>query len=195
MMRRENMLYALGSQTARDGFRNEDDIISKFNNWPSDDEAKKWLEIMGYDLSEIEYVFAQKVFQEKTDVQVQVKVTVKLKSIIDAQNLQVKLVSNDRGYNQVDKFGQQIAEALNTKYDDDVLIKITNTKTQTKKSRFSRWTNNEELFALKDIHTIENKHILLVDDIMTTGSTLEACINVLSHASNVRISVATMAVA
>ncbi|WNH13680.1 ComF family protein [Thalassobellus suaedae] len=100
-----------------------------------------------------------------------------------------------RGYNQVSKFGQQISEALNIDYKDDVLIKITNTKSQTNKSRFSRWTNTDELFALKNMKTIDNKHILLVDDIITTGATLEACISVLNQAKNIKISIATMAIA
>ncbi len=100
-----------------------------------------------------------------------------------------------RGYNQVTKFGQQIAEALNTKYVDDVLVKITNAKSQTTKSRLARWLNEDELFALKNMDTIENKHILLVDDIITTGATLEACINVLNQVKNIKISIATMAIA
>lgn len=100
-----------------------------------------------------------------------------------------------RGYNQVAKFGQQIAEALNADYKDEVLVKITNTKSQTTKSRFSRWLNTDELFALKNMETIDHKHILLVDDIITTGATLEACISVLSQVKNVKISVATMAIA
>lgn len=100
-----------------------------------------------------------------------------------------------RGYNQVAKFGQQISRALNTEYRDDVLVKITNNKSQSKKGRLARWINSEELFAIKNIESIENKHILLVDDIITTGATLEACSNVLNQAKNVKISIATMAIA
>jgi len=59
-----------GSQTARDGFRNEDDIINKFNNWEDDTEAQTWLQIMEYNLKEIEYVEAVKISGHKTDVQV-----------------------------------------------------------------------------------------------------------------------------
>ncbi len=100
-----------------------------------------------------------------------------------------------RGYNQVAKFGQQIAKALNATYLDDVLIKISNTKSQTNKKRFARWTNSNELFALKNITKIENKHILIVDDIITTGATIEACVSVLNVAEDVKISIATMAIA
>lgn len=100
-----------------------------------------------------------------------------------------------RGYNQVTKFGQQIAEALNARYLDNVLIKISNTKSQTNKRRFARWNSGDELFALKNISEIENKHILVVDDIITTGATLEACISVLNTTEHIKISVATMAIA
>lgn len=90
-----------GSQTAKDGFRNEDDIVNKFNNWEDDTEAQTWLQIMEYNLKEIEYVEAVKISGHKTDVQVQV--TIKLKKAIDVENLQVKLVSNPRGFNQIEK--------------------------------------------------------------------------------------------
>src|SRR5690554_2769990 len=91
----------LGSLTAKNGFANEDDIVDKFNNWQNDETAKNWLTIMQYNISDIEYVKAVKLSGYKTDVQVQV--TVKLKDVIDAQNLQVKLVSNPKGFNQIDK--------------------------------------------------------------------------------------------
>ncbi len=91
----------LGSQTAKNGFLNEDDIVIKFNNWKKDLEAQKWLIIMDYKLEEIEYVEAVKISGYKTDVQAQV--SIKLKKALDVQNLQVKLVSNPKGFNQIDK--------------------------------------------------------------------------------------------
>jgi ComF family protein len=99
-----------------------------------------------------------------------------------------------RGYNQVDKFAQEIAKALAVEYNNKSLIKITSTKSQVNKKRLARWQITNELFALEHAEQIENKHILLVDDIITTGATLEACINVLKTAKNVKISVATMAI-
>jgi len=93
----------LGSETARGGFRNEDDIVLKFNNWKTDIDSKKWLNIMGYSLDEIESVTAVRISGQKTDVQVQVMIYIKLKKYNDVQNLQVKLVSNLRGFNQIDK--------------------------------------------------------------------------------------------
>jgi hypothetical protein len=94
-------LVERGSQTAKNGFRNEDDIVEKFNNWKKDKNAQAWLILMKYNLSEIEYVEAVKIPGCKTDVQVQV--TIKLKKAIDVENLQVKLVSNPKGFNQIDK--------------------------------------------------------------------------------------------
>jgi hypothetical protein len=94
-------LIERGSQTAKDGFRNEDDIVQKFNNWKRDEDAQSWLVLMNYKLKEIEYVKAIKISGYKTDVQVQV--TIKLKKAIDVENLQVKLVSNPKGFNQIDK--------------------------------------------------------------------------------------------
>jgi len=99
-----------------------------------------------------------------------------------------------RGFNQVDKFAQEIASSLNSDFINDALIKITNTSSQVNKKRLKRW-NSEEVFSLQNKISIANKHILLVDDIVTTGATLEACINVLNDAENVKISIATMAIA
>ena len=94
-------LIQRGSQTAKDGFKKEKDIANKFNNWEKDKDAKSWLKIMGYNLTEIEYVEAIILSGYKTDVQVQV--TIKLKKALDVENLQVKLVSNTKGFNQIDK--------------------------------------------------------------------------------------------
>jgi ComF family protein len=100
-----------------------------------------------------------------------------------------------RGFNQVSKFGKEIATALNAEYVDDVLIKVTNTTSQVNKNRFSRWTGKNDLFALTNTHKIAGKHILLVDDIITTGATLEACMIELNKAEQLKISIATMAIA
>lgn len=97
-------LIKLGSQTARGGFKNEQDVIDRFNDWEKDEVAQKWLKAMGYEVSDIEYVKAAKVRgQYKADIQVRVRIVIKLKSQEDLQNLQVKLVSNPQGFNQIDK--------------------------------------------------------------------------------------------
>lgn len=98
-----------------------------------------------------------------------------------------------RGYNQVTTFGQKLSLKLNIPFYENVLIKTTATKTQTKKSRFSRWKNAEHLFALKNTEFIEGKHILLIDDIITTGATLESCAYTLNSIKNIKLSIATMA--
>ncbi len=94
-------LVQKGSQTAKEGFKNEQNICEKFNNWKYDKEAKQWLLIMQYDLQNIEYVKAVVLHGHKADVNVQVQI--KLKSAIDTENIQVKLVSNKKGFNQIDK--------------------------------------------------------------------------------------------
>lgn len=100
-----------------------------------------------------------------------------------------------RGYNQVERFAKELAKSLNAEYSESVLIKISNTKSQVNKSRLARWNNSNELFSIQNLDKINNKHVLLVDDIITTGATIEACSNQLLKAKNVKISVATMAIA
>lgn len=94
-------LIKRGSHTARGGFKNEDDIVLKFNNWKTDEDSQKWLGLMGYQVKEIEKVEAIKLHGYKTDVQVQI--TIYLKKAIAAENLSIKLVSNPQGFNQIDK--------------------------------------------------------------------------------------------
>lgn len=94
-------LVEKGSQTAKNGFKNEKDICDKFNDWKNDKEAKEWLFIMQYNLDEIEYVKADVLHGYKADINV--KVQIKLKNAVNIENIQVKLVSNKKGFNQVDK--------------------------------------------------------------------------------------------
>ena len=99
-----------------------------------------------------------------------------------------------RGYNQVEGFGKEIAKALKIAYCDNVLIKVSKTSSQVFKQRLTRF-NSEEIFAIQNTEIIMNKHILLVDDIVTTGATLENCASQLLKESNVKISLATMSIA
>ena len=94
-------LRALGSATARGGFRNEQTVVDKFNDWKDDEDARRWLGIMGYPLDEIRNVIAVRLDRQKADVQVQV--TVYMREAIGVENLSVKLVSNPQGFNQIDK--------------------------------------------------------------------------------------------
>lgn len=100
-----------------------------------------------------------------------------------------------RGYNQSEMIAQGMAEMLNTKLDTKILIRTTFTETQTKKGRYERWENVEKVFKCKSPDLIEGKHVLIVDDVMTTGATIEGCAHVLHKAANVKISVATLAYA
>jgi len=100
----KEILITRGSTTAKNGFKNEDFTIAEFNNWRKSELARLWLEAMNYDLSDIESVKATKVKGSyKADIQVEIKIEIKLKSLTDIQNLQVKLVSNPIGFNQIDK--------------------------------------------------------------------------------------------
>ena len=97
-------LIKLGSKTAKGGFKNENDVVNRFNDWKNNETAKEWLEAMNYKISDIEYVKATKVKGHyKADVQVRITIIIKLKSQEDIQNLQIKLVSNPQGFNQIDK--------------------------------------------------------------------------------------------
>jgi len=98
-----------------------------------------------------------------------------------------------RGYNQVDAFGKQLATYTKTPYVTDVLIKKTNTNTQTKKNRIDRLLGSEDIFEITDPHLLEDKRILLVDDVITTGATIVACTKALLEARNIEVYVATMA--
>jgi len=99
-----------------------------------------------------------------------------------------------RGYNQSALFAQQIAKVLNASYVDDVLLKSVNTKTQVFQSREARFQSVAHSFYAQNLNTIEHKHILLVDDIITTGATIEACALVLNPENKSRLSVATIAI-
>lgn len=100
-----------------------------------------------------------------------------------------------RGYNQVEGFGKEIAKALQIPYRDDVLIKTSKTGTQVFKQRFTRFQNQEEaVFSMYKPKELIAKHILLVDDIVTTGATLENCMQVLQNNTDVMISIATIAI-
>ncbi|MCP9198968.1 double zinc ribbon domain-containing protein [Gramella sp. GC03-9] len=99
-----------------------------------------------------------------------------------------------RGFNQVEDFGKEIAGALNAEYLDTILLKVSASQTQTLKGRISRWGKLEETLSIENAENIQNKHLLLVDDLVTTGATLEACSHKLLEVPGVKLSIATMAI-
>jgi ComF family protein len=98
-----------------------------------------------------------------------------------------------RGYNQSEYIAAGLAEVMHKSMDARSLYRTTANPSQTKKKRYERWTNVEDIFALKNPQRLSGRHILLVDDIVTTGATLEACAIALLKAENVKVSILTLA--
>lgn len=98
-----------------------------------------------------------------------------------------------RGYNQSEFFATGLAQSMSVPTDFTTLYRAVASETQTRKSRFSRWKNVETVFALRDAKALEGRHILLVDDVITTGATLEACAQTLLQIPGVKLSIATIA--
>jgi ComF family protein len=100
-----------------------------------------------------------------------------------------------RGYNQSTCYAQGLAQKLNAVVEENNLVRVIATETQTHKSRFARFENMQEVFIVTNPERLINKHILLVDDIITTGSTLEACGSQLLKIEGLKLSIATIAYA
>ena len=100
-----------------------------------------------------------------------------------------------RGYNQSEQFAKGLSQTMEIDVDSNTLYRKIASETQTKKSRFNRWENVKEIFEIKNVDNLKGKHILLVDDVITTGSTLESCANALLKIPEIKISVAAIACA
>jgi ComF family protein len=98
-----------------------------------------------------------------------------------------------RGYNQAEVICRGMAESMAVPVLEWAIRRSTQTETQTHKNRESRWQNMEGKFVLKDPSVLENKHVILVDDVLTTGATLEACGLELLKARGLILSIATLA--
>ena len=95
-----------------------------------------------------------------------------------------------RGYNQSEQFAIGLARAMNIEMDATSFIRTVDTSTQTRKSRFARWENVKEIFKVTNPEAIARQHILLVDDVITTGATLESAAHILLEVEGVKLSVA-----
>lgn len=98
-----------------------------------------------------------------------------------------------RGYNQLTKFGETLSSILNIEYLEGILIRNTMAKTQTLKKRLDRFKSLVNNFSLINADLLKNKHVLLIDDVVTTGATLEACCNELLKVEGMKISIVTIA--
>ena len=93
-----------------------------------------------------------------------------------------------RGYNQCDSIARGISETIKVPWTDSALERVQENISQTGKNRFDRWYNVAEIFAVRDAEQLKNKHVLLVDDVMTTGATAEACLQKIIAVEGVKVS-------
>jgi len=100
-----------------------------------------------------------------------------------------------RGYNQSEWIAGGISEALEKPVSVNNLRRNLHTSTQTRKNRYERWENVESIFEVITPNEFKGKHILLIDDVVTTGSTIESCASQLLRIENVKVSIATLAFA
>ena len=98
-----------------------------------------------------------------------------------------------RGYNQSEWIAMGLSKGMGIPYLTDVLVRTEFTDTQTRKSRFARWQNVKEVFAVEHSEKVEYTHVLVCDDVLTTGATTEAAIRKLIEVPGVLVSVATLA--
>jgi ComF family protein len=97
-----------------------------------------------------------------------------------------------RGYNQATLLCQGIAEVMGLPLNTTALCRDTATESQTRKNRVERWQNMENRFLLRQEEVLRNRHVLLVDDALTTGATLEACGRALLRVPGLQLSLATL---
>ena len=100
-----------------------------------------------------------------------------------------------RGFNQSEAIATGMSKVLQTELNTDILVRQSNNKSQTKKGRFDRWSNVDGIFGLKNTNIPKSAHILLVDDVITTGATLEACVNALLKLGDIKVGIAGLAMA
>ncbi|WP_143953182.1 ComF family protein [Robertkochia solimangrovi] len=99
----------------------------------------------------------------------------------------------NRGYNQVSEFARALSEMLSCEYKEDILSRNDSSTSQTFKSRQIRNFGSAPVFTLNSDLYLSGKHILVADDVITTGATLENCIKQFSHIPNLRVSIVSIA--
>ncbi len=100
-----------------------------------------------------------------------------------------------RGYNQSEIIASGIGKILNKPVITNILYRTVYTKTQTKKTRYERWENIKDVFQLQNESLLKGKHVLLVDDVITTGATLESCALTITKQVDATVSIAVVAMA
>ncbi len=98
-----------------------------------------------------------------------------------------------RGYNQCDSIAEGLSVVLQAELSKGNLVRVKYNVSQTKKKRYDRWENVEDIFDVINPELFENKTVLLIDDVITTGSTIEACANKLNKIPGLQLSVASLA--
>ncbi len=98
-----------------------------------------------------------------------------------------------RGYNQSAKFAEGLSQKLGIRFSDELIERKVKTTTQTRKTKLKRWQNVTDVFHVNDREQLAGKNILLVDDVITTGATIEACGNYIIKAECASLSIACIA--
>lgn len=98
-----------------------------------------------------------------------------------------------RGYNQAEEIAKGLSKELKVPLDNDILIRTHDSDSQTNKNREERWHNVEEVFALKHPDRLIGQNVVVIDDVLTTGATLEACVSTLQKGPVASIGIATVA--
>ena len=154
--------------------------------------------------SRIQHLIHQLKYKGKTEIGVKLGTMYgnELRMSSDYDNLNVilpvplhKSKELQRGYNQVDLFCKGLSHSMQIPWLKTILLRTRATETQTHKTRFERWQNVGTVFQITKPSVLEGKHVLITDDVITTGSTLEACANSILNIPGTTVSIATIAYA
>lgn len=150
--------------------------------------TQKMLHSLKYDGNEELAVFLGKIYGKNIRQTVE---NHKIDSIVAVPLHRSRLLK--RGYNQSKAFAEGLCQTLGFEDLSDCVIRTRSTKTQTKMNRMERWQNVDEIFEVREPSRFNNKHVLIADDVITTGATLESLARVLQRDGNCKISVVSIA--